>query len=111
MKPKLRVWLVFLDEVKIGGGRAELLQAIEDLGSIKAAAEHFGMSYRHVWGYLRDLERAASFQFIQRQRRGGTTGGAHLTSQGKAFLLQYREFDRRLGAAAEREFKRMFRKA
>jgi|WetSurMetagenome_2_1015567.scaffolds.fasta_scaffold93671_2 hypothetical protein len=39
MKPKLRVWLVFLDRVKIGAGRAELLEAIEELGSIEAAAE------------------------------------------------------------------------
>ena len=109
MKPKLRVWVVFLDQVKIGVGRAELLQAIEDCGSIKAAAERFSMSYRHAWGYLRDLEAAAGFQFIERRRGGGVAGGAHLTPKGKAFLVQYREFNRRLEAAAEREFKRIFR--
>jgi molybdate transport system regulatory protein len=109
MKPKLRVWVVFLDRVKIGAGRAELLQAIEDRGSIKAAAEQFSMSYRHVWGYLRDLEEAAGFRFIERQRGGGTTGGAALTARGKRFLAQYREFQRRLDAAAGREFKRIFR--
>ena len=109
MKPKLRVWLVFLDQVKIGAGMADLLQAIEDRGSIRAAASLFGMSYRHAWGYLRELEAAAGFHFIERQRGGGGTGGAHLTPHGKAFLVQYREFNRRLEAAAEREFKRIFR--
>jgi molybdate transport system regulatory protein len=108
VKPKLRVWLVFLDEVKIGSGRAEVLQAIEDLGSIKAAAEQFGMSYRHVCGCLRDLEKTAGFRFIERQRGGGTTGG-HLTSEGKAFLARYWQSHQHLEAAAEREFKRIFR--
>lgn len=30
MKSNLRVWLVFLDRVKIGAGRAEPLEAIDD---------------------------------------------------------------------------------
>jgi molybdate transport system regulatory protein len=109
VKPKLRVWVVFLDRVKIGAGRAELLEAIDELGSIKAAAARFGMSYRYAWGYLRELEQAAGFRFIERQRGGGETGGATLTAQGKAFLNRYWEFHRRLDAAAAREYARIFR--
>jgi molybdate transport system regulatory protein len=109
MKPKLRVWVVFLDRVKIGAGRAELLQAIEDRGSIKGAAAQFSMSYRHVWGYLRELEKAAGFQFIARQRGGGAVGGAALTARGKQFLARYWKFQRCVEAAAGREFKRVFR--
>jgi molybdate transport system regulatory protein len=109
MKPKLRVWLVFPDDVKIGTGRAALLEAIEELGSIKAAAERFGMSYRYAWGYLRELEGAAGFHFIERQRGGGETGGAALTPRGKKFLARYWEFNRRMDAAAAREYARIFR--
>ena len=108
MKPKLRVWLTFGETVKIGAGRAELLEAIGELGSIRAAAERFGMSYRHAWGYLRDLEAAAGFQFIERQRGGGDAGGAALTPRGKEFLSRYWEFHRRVDAAAEREYARIF---
>lgn len=109
MRPKLRVWLVFEEEVKFGAGRAALLEAIGELGSIKAAADRFQMSYRHAWGYLRDLEAAAGLQFIVRQRGGGEAGGAALTPQGKAFLTRYWEFHRRMNAAAEREYARIFR--
>ena len=109
MKPKLRIWVVFLDRVKIGSGRAELLQAIDELGSIKAAADRFAMSYRHVWGYLRELEAAAGFPFVERQRGGGEAGGAALTPRGKEFLVRYWEFYRRMDAAAEREYSRVFR--
>ncbi len=109
MTPKLRVWLIFRDEVKLGAGRAALLGAIDELGSIKAAADRFQMSYRYVWGYLRELEAAAGFPFIVRQRGGGETGGAALTPRGKEFLAKYREFHRRMDAAAQREYVRIFR--
>lgn len=109
MTPKLRVWLVFRGEVKLGEGRAALLEAINELGSIKAAADRFQMSYRHVWGYLRELEAAAGFRFIVRQRGGGEAGGAALTPRGKEFLSRYWEFDRRMLATADREYARIFR--
>lgn len=109
VKPKLRVWVVFLDRVKVGAGRAELLGAIDELGSIRAGAARLGMSYRYAWGYIRDLEEAAGFRFIERQRGGGQTGGAALTAQGKAFLNRYWEFHRRLDSAAAREYTRIFR--
>jgi molybdate transport system regulatory protein len=108
MKPKLRVWVLFPADVKLGAGRAALLQAIDELGSIKAAAEQFEMSYRYAWGYLRELEQAAGFQFVERQRGGGETGGAALTPRGKEFLTRYREFNRRMDAAAKREYARIF---
>jgi len=108
MTPKLRVWLVFRDDVKIGAGRAALLQAIDELGSIKAAADRFGMSYRYVWGYLRELEDAAGFHFVERQRGGGSTGGAVVTPRAKVFLARYWEFHRRMDAAAQREYGRIF---
>ncbi|HTU02141.1 MAG TPA: LysR family transcriptional regulator [Candidatus Sulfotelmatobacter sp.] len=95
--------------MKIGAGRAELLEAIEELGSIKAAAEQFGMSYRYVWGYLRELEEAAGFPFVERHRGGGEARGAKLTREGKALLARYWEFNRRLANAAEREFRQVFR--
>ena len=106
--PKLRVWVMFGDTVKIGVGRAELLEAIEQLGSIKAAAEQFGMSYRYVWGYLRELETAAGVPFIERHRGGGAARGARLTPEGKRVLAQYWEFNRRIEAAAAREFAEVF---
>lgn len=51
-------------------GRADLLEVIDELGSITATAEHFGMSYRYALGYLQDLEETSGFRFIERQREG-----------------------------------------
>jgi molybdate transport system regulatory protein len=49
---KLKIWVVFGERVKFGDGRAELLELIDELGSIKQAVIRFGMSYRNAWGYL-----------------------------------------------------------
>jgi molybdate transport system regulatory protein len=35
MKPKLRVWVMFGDELKFGDGRARLFELIEERGSLK----------------------------------------------------------------------------
>ena len=37
MKVKLKVWVVFGDRVKLGDGRARLLELIDELGSIQPA--------------------------------------------------------------------------
>src|SRR5437762_14222961 len=109
MKPKLRVWVTFGDDLKFGDGRARLLEAIEQRGSLKKAAEAFEMSYRNAWGYLRELEHAAGFKFVERAPGGGPESGMRLTDAGKRFLGRYRKFREGLDTAAKRQFERSFR--
>ena len=69
MKPKLRVWVIFGKQLKgkqlkFGDGRARLLELIDERGSLRQAAGELRMSYRNAWGYLRELEKAAGFKFV-----------------------------------------------
>ena len=75
--------------MQFGHGRAQLLRAIDELGSIRKAAAPCGMSYRRAWGYLHDLETAADFPFLERRVGGWGHGGTVLTPEGRAFLTQY----------------------
>ena len=109
MKPKLRVWVTFGDDLKFGDGRARLLERIEELGSLRKAAQEFEMSYRNAWGYLRELESAAGFKFVARAPGGGPNSGMRLTAAGKRFLGRYRKFRQGLDSAAKRQFERSFR--
>jgi molybdate transport repressor ModE-like protein len=108
MKPKLRVWVTFGDAVKFGQGRAALLRLIDELGSIRQAVERFEMSYRNAWGYLRELERAAGFRLLERQRGGGRTAGARLTPEGREFLDRYDRFEQELESSMARCFDQAF---
>lgn len=104
LSPKLKVWVVLADQVQFGYGRAQLLRAIDDLGSIRKAAAQFGMSYRRVWGYLQELEAAAGFPFLERRVGGWGHGGAALTPEGRAFLTQYEAFREQVEALAHQHF-------
>jgi molybdate transport system regulatory protein len=108
MKAKLKVWVVFNNDVKFGDGRAQLLELIDELGSIKQAVTRFGMSYRNAWGYLRELERAAGFKFVERRPGGGPASGTRLTRKGREFLARYRRFRRGADEVIVRRFAKAF---
>ena len=108
MKAKLKVWVVFGDSVKLGDGRAQLLELIDELGSLRRAVAQIGMSYRNAWGYLRDLEQAAGFKLLERHAGGGPGGGMRLTKRGRDFVAKYRQFRREVDAVVDREFARTF---
>ena len=108
MEPKVKIWVAFDEQTKFGEGRAQLLESIDRLGSIKRAVEQFGMSYRAAWGYIRELEHAAGFQLVLRTPGRGSLGGTRLTGDGRKFLKQYRAFQHRLEGGVKREFRRAF---
>jgi molybdate transport system regulatory protein len=108
LAPKLRLWVVFDQRVKFGIGRAELLELIDQLGSIKEAVARNGMSYRAAWGYLKELEGAAGFKFLERTPGSGPRRGARLTNEAKAFLRDYRLFHRNVQRTAETAFRSLY---
>jgi molybdate transport system regulatory protein len=105
---KLRVWVLFGKGLKFGDGRAELLELIDRRGSLRQAAAEFDMSYRNAWGYLRELEKAAGFKFLERAPAGHPRSGMRLTARGRAFVARYRKFRGRLESVATRQFARSF---
>ena len=108
VKLKLKVWVVFGGRVKFGDGRADILELIDELGSIQKAVVRFGMSYRNAWGYLKELEKAAGFKILQRGPGGGPGSGTRLTRRGRQFLAEYRRFRQQAEGAVRRRFMRTF---
>ena len=107
MKPRVKVWVVFGDDVKFGDGRARLLELVDELGSLRGALARVGMSYRHGWGYFRELERASGIRFLE-PAGGGPRGGLRLTRAGRDFVARYRRLQAGLNAVATRRFRRAF---
>src|SRR5262245_34371385 len=54
-----RLWIDRGGQAILGKGRLELLEGIERHRSISAAARHMGMSYRHAWLLVRNINAAA----------------------------------------------------
>ncbi len=86
---KLRV--ILGPETLLGPGKADLLQGIEETGSIAAAGRRMGMSYKRAW-YLVDTLNAYFREPVVISVKGGPKGGgASLTDTGKAVLAHYRQ--------------------
>ena len=62
---RLKLWLQHENKTLIGYGRAHLLNKMEELGSLKKAAESFGMSYRAAWGRIKRTEAAMGFALLE----------------------------------------------
>jgi molybdate transport system regulatory protein len=105
---RAKFWLTLGPRTLFGDGKADLLEAVDRLGSLRSAARSMGMSYRYVWGLLRELDEAAGFAFLEHSGAGARTS-FRLTPQGRRFVQAYRRFRAPLGEAVEQRFRRVFR--
>ncbi|MES3020495.1 MAG: winged helix-turn-helix domain-containing protein [Pseudomonadota bacterium] len=96
---KVRIWLG--EEIAFGPGKADLLEAIAQNGSISAAARAMNMSYRRAWLLVDAMNRSFSDPLISTVAGGQKGGGASVTPNGAAVLARYRNMQRCAQAALE----------
>jgi len=87
--------LVFLDENNekfFGEGPKRLLRAVEETGSLNAAAASMDMAYTKAMKMLKNAERALGFRLTERTVGGRNGGGSRLTAEGLAWLERYEAY-------------------
>lgn len=97
MKPDVRFHILAARggaALAIGPGKMALLAAIEQAGSISAAAKALGMSYRRAWVLVAETNRCLVEPAVATATGGDRGGGAALTDFGRAFLAAYRALER-----------------
>jgi molybdate transport system regulatory protein len=87
---KLKLQLYCGDQIAMGPGKADLLEAIAREGSISAAGRALGMSYRRAWLLVDTMNRCFVNPLVETHPGGGKGAGARLTAQGEAALAAYR---------------------
>lgn len=85
---KLR--LQFDHDIVFGPGKAELLDRIQELGSIAKAGRAMGMSYKRAWSLVEELNASFRTPVVQSSRGGKDGGGATVSAEGLAALAAYR---------------------
>ncbi len=111
VEPRLRVLMG--SSIAMGPGKADLLRAIEETGSISAAAKAMGMSYRRAWLLVEVMNGAFRGALVETARGGPGGGGARLTALGREALSRYREMEATAAAALAgdmKDFRRLLRK-
>jgi molybdate transport system regulatory protein len=101
-------------EIAMGRGKADLLQQIENAGSIAEAAKQMDMSYMRAWTLIKTMNRCFKEPVVVVERGGKTGGGAILTETGKNALALYRKMEIESLKATQgswREFQKLLRRA
>lgn len=80
----------------MGPGRAALLRAVDELGSLNKAARQQGMSYRWAWGRLKDAEKALGIPLLQASDRPGKGNTKALTPEARELLAWLSELETRI---------------
>jgi molybdate transport repressor ModE-like protein len=74
LSPKTRLWLSKKEKSVMGEGRYELLREIDGEHSLKVASAHLGISYKHAWGMIREMEGVLRFKIVISKRGGEGVG-------------------------------------
>ena len=99
----VRHW-VFINDVKFfGPGRIQLLEGIQETGSIVKAAQQMGMSYKKAWDMVVSLNTLGKSPFVVTHKGGQNGGGAEITETGKQAIEAYKKLGDNLKAMAEAE--------
>lgn len=100
-RPRLRILLGAA--IALGPGKADLLEAIGQSGSISAAARAMGMSYRRAWQLVETMNRSFRTPLVEAAPGGRGGGGARVTAAGHEALARYRAMEAKASAAIRDE--------
>jgi len=90
LKIKGRIWIETQSGLKIGIGRARLLEKINDLGSITEAAKVLKIPYRKAWDIIKDINSNSSKEIVIKEVGGKTGGKSSLTDYGKLIVDKFK---------------------
>ena len=88
LKIKLQVYCG--DEIAMGPGKADLLEAIRRNRSISAAGRALGMSYRRAWLLVDTMNRCWAEPLVATSPGAAQGAGARVTPFGETVLARYR---------------------
>lgn len=95
-----RIWVEKSGRPVLGKGRVELLAAIDRTHSISAAAREIGMSYRHAWMMVQEINERAGTPLVAAAVGGKRGGGAQLTPCGRQAVVFFQRLQARFAACA-----------
>lgn len=96
--------------IRLGPGKADVLEGIRETGSIAGAGRRLNMSYKRVWGIVEELNGMFDTALIQAAKGGKAGGGAELTRLGLAVLAAYRRVEAGTRRLAARELAQLRRR-
>ena len=83
------LWFNRAEHKFLGGSRIDLLEKIDQLGSITKAAKAVGISYKTAWDAVNTNNNLSEKALVERLTGGKGGGGTTLTAEGKKVITQF----------------------
>ncbi len=103
-----KIWIEREGKVVFSDWRSELLQAIEETGSLSGAAARMDVPYRTAWYKLKEIEGQLGMRLVETHSGGSDGGGSSLTPEGQDILRRFRRIYRDIEGLVRRRFEREF---
>ena len=87
---QIKIRIPFANDVALGPGKADLLEAIKSTGSISAAAKSMHMSYKRAWDLVNTMNNSFKMPLVVTTTGGKHGGGAEVSELGLKVLSLYR---------------------
>jgi molybdate transport system regulatory protein len=108
MRPKLNLWIEKDGQVVLSTWRVDLLNAVNETGSISSAAEVMDVPYRRAWQRIHEMEERIGESLVITEVGGAKGGGAQLTDLALDMVERFQEFSSGLDQEVGERFKRAF---
>ncbi len=102
-----KIWIECGQEKFFGPGPVDLLQKIEETGSISKAAKEMGMSYKKAWELINQLNAMSGKPFVITKSGGEQGGGSIITEEAKSLIAYYTKLRTRFFSFLEKETRAM----
>jgi len=91
----------------LGDGKWQVLKLIDEKGSMKAACDELGYTYRRTWGNLKKIEQFFGFPLLEKHRGGNDGGRTTLTPQGKMLVHAFDHFHATVDRVIQKGFEQL----
>jgi molybdate transport system regulatory protein len=105
VRPRIRV--LRGSDIALGPGKVDLLDAIEEAGTLAGAAQRLGMSYMRAWKLVQTMNACFREPLVETTRGGKAHGHAALTDSGRAVRDLYRRMEAEFQEAVDGSWKEL----
>ena len=108
MQVKVKTWIEDSEKNLIfGGGKTQILELIDQTGSISEASKKVGMNYKKAWTHIKILQEYIEDELVI-VNKGRNSGGTTLTPKAKAVIANYKQLQEEIRIFSEKRFKELF---
>ncbi len=109
LAPHFKIWLERDGKIALSDWRVELLELIEETGSLAAAAKRLKVPYRTAWYKLKDLEKCWGFSLLVTESGGASGGGSRLTTEAQQLVIRFRRLTTDIQQIVEKRYQEEFK--